>query len=618
MKTQLVSLFLLLVFAIPCKAQDTAWQTKSLDKKATDNIEALSKTYGYIRYFYPNKNLKDFDWYKFLIYSIKEVEDEKSAEGLQRKLDALFSPICPNISFSTLQGQNIPASVEINNGFYIQSHSDRDVLSSNNIEYIQKWNNSYPTPDSVYRFQISEDLYIHFPIAVTSLPNNSKELKHLNTEINKIETKMLEGSMALALLGKSRGKTISFLKQYRARVADIIIRRNIIHHFYPYYHEDRLPQKWDKLCYEYYQIAAASTTQYDFYYKICELMHHVKDSHIMVYSSLNIGKVGGYFSTYYPNHKYDLNYSKEKPELLFYENNAPHKVEEVNGFPTKELIRSKMNQISYSTLKSGYSNLDQSKSLLSSFQKDSTIILTLEGQRKLDIQTIATSPLEDEPNATFIEQINDSVIYMNICSSKGSYKKFLEKRDLLEKSRIIVMDMRGYPELFTLSILAHCIESNIGLGNLKAPHIYFPDQIKNEYKDVEKWHIAPATSEQSEQFSKKYKYGKPHKFKLNGSLYFLAKESSISFTETLLDMIKYYKVGTIIGDYTAGSNGDATYVKMPLGSFNMTIFKFQFRDGSQHHGIGVEPDIFIRDIPTDSNLSFLHKIYDRTDLDNSK
>lgn len=618
MKTQLVSLFLLLVIALPCKAQDTAWQTKSLEKHTTDNIEALSKAYGYIRYFYPNKNLKDFDWYKFLIYSIREVEDEKSAEGLQNKLDALFSPICPNISFSTTYEQNYTASSEINKGFYMQKHADRDVLSSNNIEYIQEWNSSYPKPDSVYRFQISKDLYIHFPIAVMSLPRNSKELKLLNTEINKIETKMIEGSTALALLGKSRGKTISFLKQYRARIADIMIRRNIVHHFYPYYQEDGLPQKWDKLCYEYYQIAAAIPTQYDFYYKICELMHHVKDSHIKVYSSINIGKIGGYFSTYYPNYKYDLNYSEEKPELFFYENNSPYKVEEVNGIPTEELIETKMNQISFSTQKSGYFDLNRSKDLLSSFQKDSTITLTLEGQRKLDIQTSVSSPLKDEPNPTFIKQINDSVTYINICSPKGSYKKFLEKRDLLEKSRIIVMDMRGYPELYTLSILAHCIESDIEVGNLKVPHIYFPDQIMTEYKDAEKWCIAPATSEHSEQFSKKYEYGKPHKFKLNGSLYFLAKESSISFTETLLDMIKYYRVGTIIGDYTAGSNGDVTFVKMPLGSFNMTIFKFQFRDGSQHHGIGIKPDVFIHDISKNSKLSFLQEIYDRKDFDHTK
>ena len=67
--------------------------------------------------------------------------------------------------------------------------------------------------------------------------------------------------------------------------------------------------------------------------------------------------------------------------------------------------------------------------------------------------------------------------------------------------------------------------------------------------------------------------------------------SSISFTETLLDIIKAYKIGLIIGENSAGCNGDIMFIKLPFASFSMTGFKFANRDSTQHHIYGISPDI---------------------------
>jgi len=57
-------------------------------------------------------------------------------------------------------------------------------------------------------------------------------------------------------------------------------------------------------------------------------------------------------------------------------------------------------------------------------------------------------------------------------------------------------------------------------------------------------------------------------------------------------MMKYYKVGTIVGMPTAGCNGDVTRFQMPAATFFMTYNKFLNRDGSQHHAVGVLPDVY--------------------------
>jgi C-terminal processing protease CtpA/Prc len=60
----------------------------------------------------------------------------------------------------------------------------------------------------------------------------------------------------------------------------------------------------------------------------------------------------------------------------------------------------------------------------------------------------------------------------------------------------------------------------------------------------------------------------------------------------LRKIMKYYKIGITVGTHTAGCNGDATQLSMPCATFFMTYNKFLNRDGSQHHGIGVLPDIY--------------------------
>ena len=65
-------------------------------------------------------------------------------------------------------------------------------------------------------------------------------------------------------------------------------------------------------------------------------------------------------------------------------------------------------------------------------------------------------------------------------------------------------------------------------------------------------------------------------------------------------MIRTY----IIGEPSAGCNGDIVYCSLPFASFMMTGYKFMNRDNSQHHCIGILPDICVKneDFNTDKQL----------------
>ena len=73
---------------------------------------------------------------------------------------------------------------------------------------------------------------------------------------------------------------------------------------------------------------------------------------------------------------------------------------------------------------------------------------------------------------------------------------------------------------------------------------------------------------------------------------FLTYGGDISFAETVMGMVEAYRLGEIVGDTTAGSDGNINFVYLPggynLGFTGMKMLKY---DGSQHHGVGVHPTI---------------------------
>ena len=188
--------------------------------------------------------------------------------------------------------------------------------------------------------------------------------------------------------------------------------------------------------------------------------------------------------------------------------------------------------------------------------------------------------------------MENNILYINLCNYDSCiYENFAKNIEKIQNSNGVIFDVRGYPTFEALSIISHFIKENVELGNLLKPVYYFPNQENVKYNLAEKWQIVPADSPQSKDMSKKNEYKEPLPIHIEKRVVFLANESAMSFAETFLDMMKQYKVGTIIGTATAGCNGDVTRFEMTGASFFMTYNKFLNRDGSRHNSIGVLPDI---------------------------
>ncbi|MGF1669127.1 MAG: hypothetical protein ACFCU6_01660, partial [Balneolaceae bacterium] len=66
----------------------------------TENLEAFSKLYGYIKYFHPSDEAYSLDWDDFAVYGVERIRSVRTKEGLKSVFEELFKPIAPAIEFS--------------------------------------------------------------------------------------------------------------------------------------------------------------------------------------------------------------------------------------------------------------------------------------------------------------------------------------------------------------------------------------------------------------------------------------------------------------------------------------------------------------------------------------
>ena len=70
----------------------------------------------------------------------------------------------------------------------------------------------------------------------------------------------------------------------------------------------------------------------------------------------------------------------------------------------------------------------------------------------------------------------------------------------------------------------------------------------------------------------------------------LTDARAISYAETCMGIVEHYRLGTIVGEPTAGTNGNVNSIPLPGGyRVSFTGMKVLKHDGSVHHGVGIRP-----------------------------
>jgi C-terminal processing protease CtpA/Prc len=144
----------------------------------------------------------------------------------------------------------------------------------------------------------------------------------------------------------------------------------------------------------------------------------------------------------------------------------------------------------------------------------------------------------------------------------------------LQQARGIIFDLRGYPSV-SPKLISYLIDKPVESARWLIPIITAPDRKgKMSYNEPNRWMLEPIAP------------------RLKAKMAFITDGRAISYAESYLGIIEAYKLADIVGEPTAGTNGNVNPLKLP-GNFTMvwTGMKVLKHDGSQHHGVGIQPTV---------------------------
>ena len=571
----LLAIFVIIVANIPY-IYAVNFQRLNLSEYQSRQLWKLSQLYSCARYFAPNSHIDDLDWYGFIENNICDLLLTTSETQVDSLLLKRFSVLIPDLRF--VNNDNIQNHVAVPPFYIKETILNTGYQKSPTTSHLKKVKCNCLKIPQYYSIQLSPILFAVYSATTDCMENETRTLRQLK---KKSKYKW--------------GKNFYVSPYYR--LANAIITGAYIQHFYAYYEEDGLVKKWEHEQQKYF-CQVASCISYSEYLNISYKHYaNVNDGHLFVMNGYS--KPGALFGKYQPLYypRVILGISEDgriyvKNCLSNCEIKKGDEILAVNGLCIQKLIDEKKQFVSAAT------EADRIGKVLDTFlfqssKKDSVINLKVKRKNSRQLNYFISTSYNDNylsVDEEFISFIKDGIWKINPCLEHGvSYKDFSMYIEQFNKAKGLIIDLRGYPNPCILPILSHFIDSTAMVGKILTPTFYAPSHKYVEYRVTENsiWGIHPST----EAYQMEWGYEKPISIKINTPVYFLADRNALSFGETVLELIKNYRIGLIIGEPTSGTNGDAIILRSPSIGYVFTGYKFLNHDGTSHHGIGVIPDI---------------------------
>lgn len=557
----------------------------------------FARTYGIVRYFSPNPYTQDWsesDWMKVCALLADRAETQP--------LETVFKPLAPTMSLTAVPvspGDNgtCPGSRAM---YYSYSGSGElnvpflaKLLMPGLADYIPYYKKlltvsvstdtaAVPSACRYYSYPVGEGKYLNVQHA---LPEDKFDRKATRRLLADAKDYWKNHQIDDKALSKRRRLIFGLLSDKAVRVADVTVRWNIVRHFYPYYEEDSLD--WDNRLERYMrkavQMAGVNTFEslVEWYDTLCRFMNPVKDGHMFVRRDMN---VSGIMSTYLPEFYAEAETKVVNDTLLVRmgtDGKQPWRIlNAVNGQQASERLRY-CRQITNAATEVHLDKMAAEKMLSSAEYGTPFVIQTVDasGQTHEDTlyaqsQNIKKAEKDRQP----VKKLENGILYVDATSRELNEKLFLSA--LTPDVRGLCFDLRGLPTYQFEDILAHLIAADAKAPATEVAINNFP------YQQNVTWRIDSET----------LKARQPH---IALPATFLCDGATVSWGETILMMVRHYKLGKIAGQTTAGTTGDMTQFLLPLFPFSMTGMLMRCMDGEPHHAIGIKPDITIPVYATD-------------------
>ncbi len=207
----------------------------------------------------------------------------------------------------------------------------------------------------------------------------------------------------------------------------------------------------------------------------------------------------------------------------------------------------------------------------------STINLKIKKQSGIDTtialeRSVHIAGMREDAYPDFFELI-PNVYYIDMMRSDD--QQFKDSLDVLvNNAKAIIFDARGISNI-SEHFLSFIVREKLPSFTWKIPQFTKPDRKLINYKI-----ISSSLNNNPKQIKSK--------------IYLLINERTIGYSEAIINLIKYYKLGEIIGTSTAGSPGDIVVYRLPCKYYlSVTGIKLYLPSGELMFGKPIEPNIEI-------------------------
>jgi hypothetical protein len=573
--------------------------------RKVSNLQTFAKVYGYVRWFYPGDEAAKIDWAKLAVYGVQKVENAKNEEELNQLLLSVFKPIAPAIRIEderkatsfTLQSiapadtagmkpvtwkhygvylgkqSNIYSSIRLNRdtitdiyrpsgtdtshtaklGEFIRKEIGNHLILTMPLVLYSDKGHTYPVADPDSLKQLSDQL--------DRMPSASPPPRQLSKKPFSAGDLMPKLSVpAGPKSGTAEAQKEQFLgiDDSAVRLANVVIAWNVFQHFYPYFEVVKVD--WEQELTNTLNDVYMGKSEVDYFKALSRMVAKLEDGHGAIFPQqlvqwgfpIMVSQIGN-----------KIVVAATSETRMFQRGDI---IQSIDGKAAADVLKEQEELISGSPQLRRYRALN----LFGSDFKESkaTVVVVRQGE-KIKVQATRQVMCNQFFNPLFkdfepvLTKLGDSIYYMN--DYNWNTDETLKK--LLGAKTIIINQLKD-AHLF----ISHIIQQPVWSARWNVPISRYPDR-KNVFWDTARWQVQPK---------------EPY---IKAKLIFLTHPYNVSSNETYLGIIDNYKLGKLVGDSTAGTNGNVNYIPL-IGGYTImwTGMKVLKHDGSQHHLIGFKPD----------------------------
>jgi len=539
---------------------------RPLTAQGLDNLIAFTRLLGYVRHFHPSDQAAATDWDTFTIGALKDVETARDARDLAQKLETAFKPVAPTVrvfvtgSRPPLPSELVPPRNAVSlhvvswkhKGFG-QKSAQGNIYSSERITTEAPGGKLPPTtPDPQKPFSADLGGGVSCLVPLALFADAGGTLPHAVAKAIDSQPVLFKYS------GNDR----------TTRLADVALAWNIFEHFYPYF--DVVQTDWPQALRTALTDAANDRDEKAFVMTLSRMVAKLQDGHGWVRD---------------PSESFEFTYpvipAWIEGQLVITDvaSNGAEGLQpgdvvlKVDGRPSVEAIAEVEETTSAAT--SQWRRYQAVNSLLMRNPEITLEVKTQTGETKsVTLRRNVGRESLSEMRPPKVSELKPGIFYLDLSRIKDDdFQAALPK---LEKARGIIFDLRGYPRVSPV-VISHLTEKPVESSRWLVPIITTPDHANiTEYNTDGRWKLEPIA---------------PH---LKAKIAFLTDGRAISYAESYMGIIEAYKLAEIVGEPTAGTNGNVNPFTLP-GNYMVvwTGMKVLKHDGSRLHGVGIQPTVLV-------------------------